>query len=149
MGTEDKLSLGDLLKLSEELRKGQDTIHLKHLNALDASANETQVQGEIYYTPIAPCPFCGNENVDCERYDVPQPRLLYRNEKHQYTCHCKQCNAMGPYKDTAEAAIEGWNGPKQVHDECLAEIKRLKESVADIMALFTPSESEGERDNSL
>lgn len=149
METTDKFSVEDLLKLSEELRAGRETLQLQPFNASNTSANEAPAQEEIYYTPISPCPFCGSEYVDCERYDIAHPAILSRSAKYQYTCHCKKCNAMGPYKDTSEAAIEWWNGPREENDRRLAEIKRLKASVAYVMALFTPSESEEERDDSL
>ncbi len=59
---------------------------------------------------IKPCPFCGHEDVEiCE----VEPGTI--------AIDCPECQAIGPFADTVEAAIDLWNVPALVAEAHVAE----------------------------
>jgi len=54
---------------------------------------------EVQHADALPCPFCGSEFVDLERYNA-------------YYVQCRCCKANGAPDLTAYGAIEKWNTRK-------------------------------------
>ena len=50
---------------------------------------------------LKPCPFCGNEKLEVR--STPFAGFTVR-------CWNDTCLASGPYKGTAEEAVDAWNG---------------------------------------
>lgn len=50
---------------------------------------------------LKPCPFCGSE---CEVNE-----LFPNNAGSRFAVACRECHAVGPWHDNADAVAESWN----------------------------------------
>jgi Lar family restriction alleviation protein len=70
---------------------------------------------------IKPCPFCGHEDVEiCE----VEPGTI--------AIDCPECQAIGPFGDTVEAAIDMWNIPALVAEAHEVERTALRKRLSII-----------------
>ena len=53
-------------------------------------------------TELKPCPFCGNDEIDC-CYEAEEDVYEF------YFCKCKACGATAGFYQTEQEAIAAWN----------------------------------------